>query len=147
MRFVLFALALVGLSFAAAFITPSTPHSTDRWIMGLGAALALVAAGASVWLTRNPLASVGVVPAVITAALVGNFLPYQLGLWDLSAHDYSSDDESGAVRLAFLLAWSLLGAVVVGLAVGLLTDAAHLVVNARLWPGARDDSHRGLDPG
>lgn len=147
MRFVIFVAALSGLSLSAAFITPSTPYSTDQWIMGLGGALALVAAGATVWLMRNPLASVAVLPAVITAALVGNFLPYQLGLWDLSAQDYGAADQSGAVRLAFLLAWSLLGTVALGLAVGLLTDAAHLVVSARLSPDTGDDGRPGFHPG
>jgi len=147
MRFVLFLSALAGIFFAVAFFTPSTPYSTDQWIMGLGAVLALAAAGASVWLTRNPFASLAVLPAVATAVLVGNFLPYQLGLWDLATQDYSADGQSGAVRFAFLLAWSLLGAVLLGLLVGLLTEVAHTVINARLWPEARDDSHRGLRPG
>lgn len=147
MRFVVFLLALAGLFFVVAFFTPSTPYSTDQWIMGLGTVLAFAAAGASVWLTRNLFASVAILPAVATAVLLGNFLPYQIGLWDLSPQDYSADGQSGAVRFVFLLAWSLLGAVLLGLVVGLLTEVAHTVISARLWPEARDDSHHGLHPG
>jgi hypothetical protein len=79
MRFVLFILAVSGISLALAFVTPRTPDSTDHWIMGLGAGIAMLAAGVAVWLTENPLASVALLPLALASAIAGNYLPYLHG--------------------------------------------------------------------
>ena len=133
-RFVLFLLAVSGLSLALAFITPQTPDSTDHWIMGLGAATAVAAAGAAVWLTENPLASVALLPLALASAIIGNYLPYLTGLWGLSVQDFGSADFPAG------LAYLSLGTLALGLILGLVTEAAHWAVDTRLTrltPGAR----------
>jgi len=140
-RFVLFLLVVSGLSLALAFITPKTPDAADHWIMGLGAATALLAAGIAVWLTENPFASVALLPLALASAMIGNYLPYLTGLWGLGTHDFDSADFP--VGLAFLS----LGTLALGLVLGLVTEAAHLAVNTWLARGAGDDGHAELHPG
>ncbi len=140
-RFVLFLLAVSGLSLSLAFITPHTPNSTDHWIMALGAAAALLAAGAAVWLTENPLASVALLPLALASAMIGNYLPYLTGIWGLRVQDF--DSAEFPMGLAFLS----LGTLALGLILGLVTEAAHLVVNTWLARGAGDDGQPELHPG
>jgi hypothetical protein len=128
-RFFLFVLALVGLSAAAAFVTPRTSSSADALILAAAFVAALSSAVAAVWVTRNLFAAVAILPAVAAAMLIANFLPYLLGLWGHSLHDYASDDQTAAARLALLLAWSLLGTIAVSLAIGLIADATHLLLS------------------
>ncbi len=133
-RFVLFLLAVSGLSLGLAFITARTPDSTDHWIMGVGAAAAVVAAGAAVWLTENPMASVALLPLSFASAIIGNYLPYLAGFWGLEASDFS------AAAFPAGLAYLALAALAVGIVLGLVIEAAHLAVNAwitRLTPGAK----------
>jgi hypothetical protein len=140
-RFVLFLLAVAGLSLALAFITPQTPGSTDHWIMGLGAAVALLAAGTAVWLTENPFASVALLPLALASAMIGNYLPYVTGIWGLSVQDFDS------AEFPMGLAYLGLGTLALGLILGLVTEAAHLAVNTRQTRGSGDDGQPGLDPG
>ncbi len=140
-RFVLFLLAVSGLSLVLAFITPKTPDATDHWIMGLGAAIALVAAGTAVWLTENPLASVALLPLALASAMIGNYLPYLTGIWGLSVGDFGSAD------FPVGLAYVGLGTLVLGLILGLATEAAHFAVDTWLRRGAGDDGHPELHPG
>ena len=140
-RFVLFLLAVAGLSLSLAFVTPQTPDATDHWIMGLGAAIALLAAGAAVWLTENPLASVALLPLALASAIVGNYLPYLTGLWGLSVQDFGSADFP--VGLAYLS----LGTLVLGLILGLATEAAHFAIDTWLRRSGSEDGQRELHPG
>lgn len=140
-RFVLYLLAVAGLSLSLAFVTPRTPDTTDHWIMGLGAAIALLAAGAAVWLTENPLASVALLPLALASAIVGNYLPYLTGLWGLSGQDFGSADFP--VGLAYLS----LGTLVLGLILGLATEAAHFAIDTWLRRSGSDDSQRELHAG
>jgi hypothetical protein len=133
-RFVLFLLAVSGLSLTLAFITPQTPDATDHWIMGLGAAIALVAAGTAVWLTENPLASVALLPLALASAIAGNYLPYLTGLWGLRVQDFASSGFPAG------LAYLTLGTLALSLILGLLTEAAHFAVDTwlpKLTPHAR----------
>ncbi len=140
-RFVLFLLAVSSLSLSLAFMTPQTPDSADHWIMGLGAAIALLASGTAVWLTENPLASVALLPLALASAIIGNYLPYLTGLWGLRVQDFGSADFPAG------LAYLGLGTLALGLVLGLMTEAAHLAVNTWLTRGAGDDSQPGLHPG
>ena len=140
-RFVLFLLAVSGMSLMLAFITPKTPSSTDHWIMGVGVAVALVAAGVAVWLTENPLASVALLPLALASAMVGNYVPYLTGIWGHSAQDFGSDD------FPVGLAYVGLGTLALGLILGLATEAAHFAIDTWLGRGAGDDSRPELHPG
>lgn len=140
-RFVLFLLVVSCLSLCLAFITPQTPDATDRWLMGLGAGIALLAAGTAVWLTENPFASVALLPLALASAMIGNYLPYLTGIWGLSAQDFDS------AEFPMGLAYLSLGTLALGLALGLVTEAAHLAVNTWLARSAGDDGHPELHPG
>ena len=141
MRFVLFIVAVSGISLAMAFVTPRTPDSTDHWIMGLGAGIAMLAAGVAVWLTENPLASVALLPLALASAIAGNYLPYLTGIWGLSEQDFGSADFP--VGLAFVA----IGTLALGLLLGLVTEAAHWAVDTWLARGAGEDRHPELHPG
>lgn len=141
MRFVLFLLAVSGISLSLAFVTPRTPDSTDHWIMGLGAAIALLSAGVAVWLTENPLASVALLPLALASAIAGNYLPYLAGIWGLSAGDFGSAD------FPVGLAYVGLGTLVLGLFLGLVTEAAHFAVDTWLTRTSGDDGHPELHTG
>jgi hypothetical protein len=129
------------MSLVLAFITPKTPDTTDHWIMGLGTAIALAAAGTAVWLTENPLASVALLPLALASAMIGNYLPYLTGIWGLSAGDFGSAD------FPVGLAYVGLGTLVLGLILGLGTEAAHFAVDTWLRHGAGDDGRPKLHPG
>jgi hypothetical protein len=140
-RFVLFLLAVSGMSLTLAFITPKTPDATDHWIMGIGIAIALAAAGTAVWLTENPLASVALLPLALASAMIGNYLPYVAGIWGLSAGDFGSAD------FPVGLAYVALGTLALGLILGLVTEMAHFAVDTWLKRGAADDGQPELHPG
>ena len=109
--------------------------------MGLGAGIAMLAAGTAVWLTENPLASVALLPLALASAIAGNYLPYLTGLWGLSVDDFGSADFP--VGLAFVA----IGTLALGLVLGLVTEAAHWAVDTWLARGAGDDGHPELHPG
>ena len=125
-RFAIFLLAVSALSLGLAFITARTPDPLDQWIMGAGAVAAVVAAGVAVWCTENPMASVALLPLSLASAIIGNYLPYLAGLWGLDSGDFS------AAAFPAGLAYLVLAALVIGLVLGLVIEAAHMVVSARM---------------
>ena len=117
-------MALAAFFLALGMLSAFTPTAVDWALLGIGTLFGLAAA---VYADRRlrawrVLAPAFVLIIAVDAALVGNYLPYELEIGDLSEAKYGSDDMPGKTAL-FVSLFILSGmAAVVGLAVGLLAS-------------------------
>ncbi len=139
-------MALAGFFFALGVTAAFTPRTVDLVLLGTGA---LVSLAASVYAFRRfrvwPfLAPPLVLFIAVAAASVGNYLPYELGIGDLSAAEYGSDDRPGKHALSFNLIIMGFMAVLVGLVVSILSFGSLLIAR---WLSPRSGASPAGTPG
>ena len=113
--------AAPALSFALAFAITRTPPSVNQGLALTILAVALAGTVAASYQARSMLVAAGVLVVCFVAVSVGYWLPYKLELWDLTLHDFETDDLPGSDGLWVWLYFGTPIMIVVGLVIGVIT--------------------------
>lgn len=119
-------MVFAGFFFALGVTAAFTPMTVDIVLMVIGPLVCFAAVVYAVSRFPGRFLVIGPLMFVIAvdAAAIGNYVPYGLGIGDLSEVKYGSDDHPGVSLLWFGIFWIFLpGAVVVGVAAGILASA------------------------